>query len=95
MLGNINSAPVHSDKAQSQRAAKDYLKFILVNLKQLDNLQNGKNYKEAALSLSQWKNEFTPKQLSFINVIYEKVMEGFGLPSFAVTFKPNKKNLKF
>lgn len=90
-LGNVSAASLHSDKAYSQRAAKDYLDFIIDNLSQLDNIRNGAKYKEDARQLSKQEYPYTSPQLSYIDAIYEKVMKGFGLPSFSPTFKPKRR----
>lgn len=91
MLGNVNSSPQHNDNPRSQRSAREYLKFITNNLNALSNIRNGKKYKEAATQLSIQKDNFTNKQLSYIDVIYEKVMQGMGLPSFQTTFRPKRR----
>lgn len=90
-LRQTSSISLHSDKEYAQRAAKDYMEFIMTNLKQLDNLKNGKKLKEDAISLSKVEGNYTDPQLSYIDVLYEKIMKGFGLPSFSATYKPKKR----
>ena len=82
MLRKVNSSPQHSDKAQSERAARDYLRFIVANLKHLEKVRNGSKYKEAAISMSKQRDPLTDKQKSYIDIIYEKVMEGYGEESY-------------
>ena len=90
-LGNTNSSPQHNDNPRSQRSARDYLEFIIKNLTELDNVRNGAKYKQDAIRLSVQRHNFTNKQLSYIDVIYEKVMKGMGLPSFQTTYKPQRR----
>lgn len=81
MLRKINSSPQHSDKGQSERASRDYLRFIVANIKHLDSVRNGSKYKQAAVSLHSQKEPFTDKQKSYIVEIYERVMQGAGFDS--------------
>lgn len=82
MLGKTTSSPQHSDKQSSERGARQYLAFIMQNLKYLDNVRNGSKLREAATSLNLQRDPFTDKQKSFIDGIYEEVMKGYGLPSY-------------
>lgn len=96
MLNKINTCSQHSDKAYSERAAREYLAFILRNLHFLDNVKNGSKLKEAAINMSNQHAPFTNKQKSFIDSIYESVMAGAGYGSFKPTYKGNRKaGLKF
>lgn len=91
MLGKTTNHAMHNDNECSQRVARKSISFILQNLKYLDNVRNGSTYKERIISMAEQRENFTDKQLSYIDTIYEKVMKGFGLPSFSSTFKPKKK----
>lgn len=80
-----------NDMDQAQRGAKEQLKIILSNKTKLLNTRNGKKLLEVAVSFSKSKVAFSPKQLSFIDSIYEKTMQGAGFESFSPTFKPKRK----
>jgi len=90
-LRNVSSSRWHNDSESAQRAAKEYLKFIMNNLHFLKKVKNSEKYISAAKSLNQQTSLFTPKQLSYIDVIYEKVMKGAGYPSFSATYKHKRK----
>ena len=92
MLGKTTSSPQHNDKQSSERGARQYLAFIMQNLKYLDNVRNGSKLREAATSLNLQRDPFTDKQKSFIsNIIYEKVMEGGGYESCSNLLRPYTK----
>ena len=91
MLGRTTGHSQHSDKECSERGARTILSFILQNRKYLDKVRNGACHKEAAINMCKQKEKFSPKQLSYIDGIYEKTMKGMGLPSFSPTYKPKRK----
>ena len=73
----------HDDTAQTNRAARQYLKFIFANKKYLLKRRNGKKHLEAMESISKVLNDnFSPKQKSYIDSVYEMVMKGLGFPSY-------------
>lgn len=82
----------HNDRAGAQRRAKDYIKFIYQNRTFFDKLRNGSTYKQAAESMFKQHAPFTDKQLSYIDVLYEKVMKGAGFPAVENTYKHNNRN---
>ena len=90
-LGNINAGALHSDKESSQRLIKATMEFIMDNIEFLDNVRNGKKYREDAISLNKQDYPFTSNQLSYIDNIYEKVMKGMGFPSYQSTYKPKRR----
>ena len=74
-----------------QRLGRQTLEFIGKNIKTLGRVRNGEKHIEITQSLLSWKENFTPKQLSLIDSLYEKLMEGFGEKSFKPTYKPKRK----
>lgn len=92
-LDRINTGRYSSDKNQAQTSARAQLKIIMANKEKLLRVKNGKKFLTVAVSFDGCKEDFTPKQLSYIDTIYEKVMEGAGFESFKATYKPNKKTL--
>ena len=72
-LDRLNTGKSHSDKAYAQRAAKETLKFILANKNVLKF-----DHMNAALSMNAQSKPLSPKQLSYVDDIYEKVMDGLG-----------------
>jgi len=73
----------HDDTAQTNRAAREYLSFILANMKFLLKHRNGQRHLEAILSISKTQNDkFSPKQKSYIDSVYEMTMKGLGFPSY-------------
>jgi len=93
LTGKINSSPQHSDKECSERGAREYLKFINENKHFLKNVKNGSKYIQVVESLIEQRAPFTDKQKSYIDVIYEKTMKGYGMPSFERTYKPKKRRV--
>jgi hypothetical protein len=79
------------DVDQAQRGAKEQLKIILSNKSKLLKVRNGEKLLTIANSFNRSKTAFSPKQLSFIDSIYEKTMQGAGFESFSPTFKPKRK----
>jgi hypothetical protein len=90
-LDKVTNTRFASDKGQAQRGAQEQLKIILANKTKLLNTRNGKKLLVVANSFNKSKTAFTPKQLSFIDSIYEKTMQGAGFESFAPTFKSKRK----
>lgn len=91
-LDKVTNTRFASDKDQAQRGAKEQLKIILANKTKLLKTRNGKKLLDVANSFSKSKVAFSPKQLSFIDSIYEKTMQGAGFESFSPTFKPHRKD---
>jgi len=87
-LDRLNNSKFMSDKGQAQRSAREQLKFIIANKDKLMRIINGKNLIISAESLNNYQDNFTPKQLSFIDSIYEKTMKGFGFESYQTTYRP-------
>lgn len=86
----------YNDREGAQRRARDYIKFIYQNRKFLDKLRNGSTYKSAAENLFVQHAPYTDKQLSYIDVLYEKTMKGAGFPAAETTYKHNNKaNLRY
>jgi hypothetical protein len=90
-LNKVNNSRFASDKDQAQRGAIEQLKIILSNKTKLLKVRNGEKLLVIASSFSRSKVAYTPKQLSFIDSIYEKTMQGAGFESFSPTFKPKRK----
>lgn len=91
-LDRINTGKFHNDLAQAQRSAKAQLDFIINNQDKLLRVLNGKKYLMTALQFAECKEPLTPKQLSYIDVIYEKTMKGCGFQCATTSYKPNNKN---
>lgn len=85
MLRKINTEKYHSDKGQAQRTAREQLKFIQSNLKAFESVASQKNIEAFNSFAKQFfkKVAFSDNQLSYIDVLYEKTMEGLGLPSYS------------
>lgn len=90
-LNKITGTSFSNDNEQAQRGAREQLKIILANRAKLLNTRNGKKLLAVANSFNKNKSSFSPKQLSFIDSIYEKTMQGAGFESFSPTFKPKRK----
>lgn len=91
-LNKVKDSGFSSDMDQAQRGAKEQLKIILANKAKLLNTRNGKKLLAVANSFSKSRVAYSPKQLSFIDSIYEKTMQGAGFESFSPTFKPKRKD---
>lgn len=90
-LNKVNNSRFASDNDQAQRGAKQQLNFVLANKAKLLKVRNGEKLLAVANSFNRSKVAFSPKQLSFIDAIYEKTMQGAGFESFSPTFKPKRK----
>ncbi len=90
-LNRVTNPAYSNDMDQAQRGAKEQLKIILSNKSKLLKVRNGEKLLSIANSLNRNKTAFSPKQLSFIDSIYEKTMKGAGFESFTPTFKPKRK----
>jgi hypothetical protein len=96
-LDRMNTAKQHNDRPCAIRGARELLKIILApaNEKYFDKVRGGKKLLNAAREMNELP-DLTDKQLSFIDVIYEKLMDGAGHGSFTATYKPNPRtNLRF
>ena len=91
------SARFERNHEQAQRSAKDQLKFIEANIERLA----GPGDKGRALAVVNFSamaangETFTPNQLSYIDGLYERVMQNAGLPSVGVHVDRKRKGLKF
>jgi len=81
----------HDGRDTAERGAREQLKFIMANLESLRKADRKGNHERAARSMNAQKERLTPKQLSYIDDIYEKVMKGAGFGSFTPTYKPKRK----
>jgi hypothetical protein len=80
-----------SDKALAQRTAKGQLTFIIGNKLALLKLKNGERLFLTAAGFNEMRDNFTDKQMSFIDSIYEETFKGLGFESFKATWKPGKR----
>lgn len=72
-----------NDTAQAQRACATNLKFILANKDQLRKRRNGLKHLKAMESISKvLNNNYSSKQMSYVDSVYEMVMQQIGLPSY-------------
>ena len=72
-----------NDTEQARRSSLAYLQFIFDNEKYLLQRRNGEKHLRAMRSISQMQNHnFTPKQMSYIDSVYEMVMEQLGFPAY-------------
>ena len=82
-----------SDKAVSQRGGIAQLKFIDTQFEAFKRKASQKDlsafYEFRNMYLT--KQKFSDNQLSYIDGLYEKTMNGLGLPSFKPTFRPKKR----
>ncbi|MHB8871647.1 MAG: hypothetical protein ACYC5G_04295 [Candidatus Doudnabacteria bacterium] len=92
-LDRINTTRFLNDNSQAQRSAREQLKFILAKGDKLLRIMNGRKYLMTAEDFAANKDEFSPKQLSYIDSIYEKTWKATGFDSFTATYKPTKKNI--
>jgi hypothetical protein len=93
-VDRLKSDRYSSDKDRAQQSTRDNLKFILANKKHLLKVRRGTEIFLAADSMSQQQEPFTPKQMQYIDSIYEKVMSGAGFDS-CDTKHDNKKGLRY
>lgn len=82
-----------SDKAVSQRGGIEQIKFIDSQFQAFKKAATDKDveafYQFRNMYLT--KQKFSDNQLSYIDGLYEKTMNGLGLPSFKPTFRPKKR----
>lgn len=91
-LRRINNGPQqHDDNPLAQRSAREYLQFILANGEYLLKVRGGKKYLADAKDIAAQVEDFTPNQLSYIDVLYEKTMKGWGEESFSATYRPKRR----
>lgn len=89
-LDRVNTTRFMNDNDQAQRSARSQLDFIIANKESLYKVFNGHKKYESARFMSLIKEKYTPKQLSYIDSIYEDVMKGAGFGSFKATYKPRR-----
>jgi len=66
-----------------RRATLGYLKFVLENKVFLLKRRNGEKHYEAMENISRIPDHaFTPKQMSYVDCVYEMVMKQMGFPSY-------------
>lgn len=83
---------------QAQNTAKAQLEIILANIKHLGKVRNGYNLISKARefnNLIQQNIKLSPKQLSFVDGIYEKMMKGAGYDSCTLHIDKKRKGLRF
>lgn len=87
----------HGQK-EAQKSAKVQLDFIAANLKHLRPVDKGLKMSIAAtemLDLCKRGTKLTPKQMSYVDGIYEQVMKQLNLPSADRKIDIKKKGLRF
>lgn len=94
-LDRINNTQFHNDRAQAERSGKAQLGFITQNHSALLKVRNGQELLKKIRNFQNQDFPLTDNQLSEIDRIYEKVMQGLGLPSYSGTYKPGKKQLRY
>ncbi|MBU0475281.1 MAG: hypothetical protein KKF62_14100 [Bacteroidetes bacterium] len=78
-----NSLATQKSVAERSRSSVDYLKFIFANKYFLLKHKNGAKHFKAMEDIAKTENrKFTPKQLSYIDDVYEMVMRELGFPSY-------------
>jgi hypothetical protein len=83
---------------QAQRSAREQLRIILANTPALRYVKGGGALAKAAREMdSQIRNgrPLTPKQMSFIDSIYEKTMRGAGFEAAPVHVDKKRRGLRF
>jgi hypothetical protein len=84
-----NTTKFLSDKKQSERSAREQLKFIFANKRSLFSIPSGAKLLNDAENMS--RNEvLTDNQKSYIDTIYEKTMKSLGFESFERIYKPKR-----
>ena len=81
----------------AQRTAMTQLQFIEANLKYLRLVDKKGKFEKAATSMladTRRGLKLSPGQMDYANGIYEKTMEGIGLPSCGRHTNPRWENLK-
>jgi len=79
----MNKVQYLNDKEQAQRSSVEYLSFIFANQKSLLKRRNGEKHLKAMKDISGIpNNNFTPKQMSYIDSVYEMVMKELGFPAY-------------
>jgi len=85
-------------KEQAQRSAKAQLEMIMNNLNHLSNVRNGSvlcNRAREFNELVKRNVKLSPKQLSFVDSIYEKMWKGAGFGSCNQHIDKKRKGLRF
>mgnify|MGYP001132213578 CR=1 FL=1 len=83
---------------QAQRSAKAQLEVIMANLMHLEKVRNGSELCDKARQFNELvkKNiKLSPKQLSFVDSIYEKMMKGAGYENCTLHIDRKRKGLRF
>lgn len=78
----MNNSRFYNDKSRAQRTAREQLKFIKANISALNKVDKRGTMLKAFNDFIRCKNSFTPKELSYIDSIYEATMKGLGFPSY-------------
>jgi len=74
---------LHDDMEYYRRSSSEKLKFIFQNKEHLLKRRNGEKHYKAMQEIAQFPNHnFRPKQMSYIDDVYEMVMAQLGLPSY-------------
>lgn len=94
-LDKLNTTRFYNDSEQAKRTAKAQTDFILANQKALLTVRHGQDLLKKILDFKKQDFPLTDNQLSEIDRIYEKTMQGLGLPSYSGTYRPSKKQLRF
>lgn len=83
---------------QARNTATEQLRIILANTKYLARRRDGKKLIDAAVSMKRQLDDgqtLTPKQMSYIDGIYEKVMAAAGHEAVPLHVDKKRKGLKF
>lgn len=83
---------------QARRTALDQLRIILANEKHLRSRRDGKKLMEAARSMKtqlETGGSLSPKQYSYVDGIYEKMMAAAGHDAVPLHVDKKRKGLKY
>ena len=87
-----------SNKAQAQRTAKHLSDFIQENLHHLRKGDRSKMLENAAADFAKQierKEDLTPRQLAYLESIYERTLLGAGFPAIAPKHDVRRRALRF
>lgn len=95
---NRGRDPWQSNGPQAQRSARELLRFIAANMEHLRAVDKDGSKEKAVRDLQLMVDQgetFTPNQLSYIEGLYEKTMEGLGFGSCNVHSDRRKRSLRY
>ena len=87
-----------SNADQAQRSARELVKFVCEHLQHLRKVDRGRRMEIAVTrfqGILEAGEKLTPNQLSYVDAIYEKTMQGANMPSVPAHRDLRPKRLRF